>query len=504
MGYGNKGNPIIQVDNKELKSEMSRNLNVSPSVISAFWTPPTQPPARADKAGYFADAFSGNADKYINDLWEPLRAQEPQYITRESLGLDTSSTYTVWKYVFEPPTYEKTLIIGANLHGGETTGQLALYRFLYHVVNDWGEYPQLSYIRHKVRLVILPIQNPWGLSQSPRKRQNSNGVDINRNFDYNWSSYATGVVGDHDYKGTAPFSEKETQYIRDVLSQYSNAVAYLDLHNLGTPDSNYVLYTPRNTSNRRNIFKDVINHFKKTGETVKWGENTFPSSYQYAAAQHGMDSSNPEFADGIWSTQYDSVEMTKAVEWFSNIIIQHAKEYKKATHATSLEPFVVRGLYTHTGAGSITFPTTYGLLNDLEFSFDAPTSGIVLVEGQVVIRGTDASSQNFITPLLGQSGSDWNDTIRKATEWEVYTEGSVRQTIPFSAEIKVHPTSDGEFGKVKVGMWAYNTAGTVTLYRYRCKATFLPSNKGERLTIFDASGKAGTGIGAMTKKYPTI
>ena len=31
------------------------------------------------------------------------------------------------------------------------------------VVNEWNKYSQLAYIRKNVRIVMVPIVNPWGL-----------------------------------------------------------------------------------------------------------------------------------------------------------------------------------------------------------------------------------------------------------------------------------------------------------------------------------------------------
>ena len=56
-------------------------------------------------------------------------------------------------------------------------------------------------------LWLLPMINPDG--QAAQKRTNANGVDLNRNFPYDWGPI--GQPGDSQYSGSGPGSEPETQ-----------------------------------------------------------------------------------------------------------------------------------------------------------------------------------------------------------------------------------------------------------------------------------------------------
>ncbi|WP_416669828.1 M14 family metallopeptidase [Egbenema bharatensis] len=95
-------------------------------------------------------------------------------------------------------------------------------------------------------LFILPLVNPDGRAwvQDPagdfmwRKNRRVNpgssckGVDINRNFDFLWSSgIGTSSNPCSDiYKGSAPFSEPETQNVRRLLDTYPNIGYFVDIH----------------------------------------------------------------------------------------------------------------------------------------------------------------------------------------------------------------------------------------------------------------------------------
>jgi len=73
------------------------------------------------------------------------------------------------------------------------------------------------------QVVFIPLANPYGIEHLVRF--NINGVDLNRNFDYNWSSFSS------DVKGDSPFSEVEAQVLRDFfLENVENIILVNDSH----------------------------------------------------------------------------------------------------------------------------------------------------------------------------------------------------------------------------------------------------------------------------------
>ena len=95
-------------------------------------------------------------------------------------------------------------------------------------------------------IFMLPLVNPDGRAycQSPagyamwRKNRNLNpgmacqGVDLNRNFDFLWSSgIGTSSNSCSDvFKGSAAFSEPETRNVRHLLNAYNNIRCMVDIH----------------------------------------------------------------------------------------------------------------------------------------------------------------------------------------------------------------------------------------------------------------------------------
>ena len=176
------------------------------------------------------------------------------YITREQLGTDESGTFPIWRYVFEPKAVDvvgqatgdygksrgveneslPTICLEACLHGSERPCSRALLNFLIHLCDNWQSDKYLEWLRWNVRLVVIPIANPWGYVNQSRK--NSRKVDLNRNFNAGgaWALFPDKGQTAGDYKGTAPYSETETRLIARNMLEHADATAYYDLHTHGS------------------------------------------------------------------------------------------------------------------------------------------------------------------------------------------------------------------------------------------------------------------------------
>ncbi|KAJ2941092.1 hypothetical protein O0L34_g10324 [Tuta absoluta] len=97
--------------------------------------------------------------------------------------------------------------------------------------------------------IILPIANPDGYvfthNQNRLWRKNRatgymiadicSGVDLNRNFDFNWSSYSSNLVCSEVFHGKGPFSEPETAVVRNILHENLDRMEmFLDIHSFGS------------------------------------------------------------------------------------------------------------------------------------------------------------------------------------------------------------------------------------------------------------------------------
>ncbi|MFT5587779.1 MAG: murein tripeptide amidase MpaA, partial [Cognaticolwellia sp.] len=115
-------------------------------------------------------------------------------------------------------------ITGAH-HGDEAISSELAMEVAQALLDNTGAWAGLIESLH---ITLIPVVNPDGLAQG--SRYNANGVDLNRNYDFEW--------GDGTFRGPAPFSEPETRSVR-TLSLYRSHHAGLSLHagafNLGWP-----------------------------------------------------------------------------------------------------------------------------------------------------------------------------------------------------------------------------------------------------------------------------
>lgn len=112
-------------------------------------------------------------------------------------------------YLMEMGEGDSLTLIFGGFHGSEISGVQLVHRF--------AEYLHTEKITElKSRLIIVPVLNPDGLVIA--KRQNANGIDVNRNFPTeNWDASKGSERNSH---GTVPGSEPETQAAMELLEVY--------------------------------------------------------------------------------------------------------------------------------------------------------------------------------------------------------------------------------------------------------------------------------------------
>jgi protein MpaA len=93
----------------------------------------------------------------------------------------------------------RVLVVG-SIHGDETAGMRVARRLVA------GAAPR------GVELWVVPTLNPDGVAADTRG--NAHGVDLNRNFGFDWAH-----LGGGEYSGTGPFSEPESRAARRLIER---------------------------------------------------------------------------------------------------------------------------------------------------------------------------------------------------------------------------------------------------------------------------------------------
>jgi len=476
----------------------------------ALWNPPTQPSCIWGDNNI---PTTKDPELNINATYEELRTFDPTYITRTVLGKDQSDTYNIYKYVFQPKHYTKTMIFSAGTHGNEYTTFFALWRFMHHVTHDWKDHPQLAYIRRNVRIIVLPMINPWGFANN--KRQNKNLVDLNRNTDYLWT-YLTATssqVGGTYYKGTAPFSEKESQYVRDVLIQYQEALAYQDLHCIVSNDAEHIAYTSRYLPIYQDVFDDVIDMRWQAGDKLVRGTSAVPTFHCYAAANFHMTSANPEWHDGKYGPARGSAEMTKCMEFMGNVLINSCRLQFKTNVLENTEPWTKLFMYDKTGtnANKVTTLNTFTNVAHTAYDIKINRHGILRASGYFKFT-LSAPATVTINPFIYQSYHP--DMSFTDTKDALYN--SIKLTLPAGTHVvpinsryhavpsnyntgSINRTSEAKF-RIRVNI----DAGELTTESFRIYLDYTPSRRGMAYEIYDCTGKETTtdNTTEYTKLYP--
>lgn len=152
-----------------------------------------EPQPQADILGQ--EGSFGNIEwtypELIENIYEPMRKKHPDYITRRSIGFDTSGEYEMFAYEFTPKTYDRTVYLQSGAHVIETDAYFGLARLLQMIAD--GEDPRLNGIREHVRLLVVPVVSVWGISKrgsyeeimdADRWRFPHNAARVNGNRDF--------------------------------------------------------------------------------------------------------------------------------------------------------------------------------------------------------------------------------------------------------------------------------------------------------------------------------
>jgi hypothetical protein len=148
---------------------------------------------------------------------------------------------------------EPEVLYTALHHAREPQSMMQMIYFMYYLLENYSTDPSVQYLVNNRELFFIPVVNPDGYeynrSTNPtgggmwRKNRKNNvgsyGVDLNRNYGpyayWNAPNGGSSTTPSSDtYRGTAPFSEPETNNIKNFLAtrNFKNALNYHTYSNL--------------------------------------------------------------------------------------------------------------------------------------------------------------------------------------------------------------------------------------------------------------------------------
>jgi hypothetical protein len=217
---------------------------------------------------------------------------------------------------------EPEVFFNGLTHAREPMGMTMCMALLDSLTSLYGIDPNITYLVDEREIWFLPVLNPDGYvyneQTSPsgggmwRKNRRNNGgsygVDLNRNYGFNWGYNnigSSGSPGSETYRGTAPFSEPETEAVRQfcntryfALGQNFHSYSDLMLYSWSIPDPPWG-YTPDNAA------------FQSLSQTMyQW------NGYQYGPPWEILYEVNGDASDWMYGEQ---VEKPKTLAWVFEI-----------------------------------------------------------------------------------------------------------------------------------------------------------------------------------------
>jgi murein tripeptide amidase MpaA len=198
----------------------------------------------------------------------------------------------------------KIILLGCH-HAREWISVEVPYLIGKHLLENYASDSEIRSLLNQSEVWIIPLVNPDGLVYSIytyrywRKNRRNNGdgsygVDPNRNYGYKWGCDNIGSSPDSYssvYRGSAPFSEPETQAVRDFVTG-KNFQVLVTYHNY----SQIILYPwgyTEDPSPLNDLMHDMAEHMAAKMEEVNG------TSYEFGGAADSLYLTNGDTTDWI-------------------------------------------------------------------------------------------------------------------------------------------------------------------------------------------------------------
>ncbi|XP_065567648.1 carboxypeptidase B-like [Artemia franciscana] len=179
----------------------------------------------------------------IKEFCFELAASYPQMVTTTVEGQSHEGRDMILVKISNGGAAKPAVFVDGGIHAREWISPASVTYFMRELVENYAAHPELV---NNVDWYFMPVINPDGYQFSHdsdrlwRKNRRPNedgcrGTDMNRNFGFHWNEGGSSGYGCYDtYHGGAPFSEVESQVVRDVILANADQIqAYLTVHSYG-------------------------------------------------------------------------------------------------------------------------------------------------------------------------------------------------------------------------------------------------------------------------------
>ncbi len=190
---------------------------------------------------------------------EALQKNFPSLVRRFQIGTTTQRGQPIYAVKVSRDASRDdgrpAILLNGCHHSNELLGGEICLAALHELVEQYGKDPDITRWMDMFQIFIVPVVNVDGhdvvtSGRDPRWRKNTrdtdsngvlnwpDGVDINRNYDFNWAHGGSGEPGSGRYRGAFPFSESEPRALAQLARQ-QHFVLSITYHSQGE-----VIYYP--------------------------------------------------------------------------------------------------------------------------------------------------------------------------------------------------------------------------------------------------------------------
>ncbi|MBK8700715.1 MAG: immune inhibitor A [Saprospiraceae bacterium] len=312
---------------------------------------------------------------------------------------------------------EPEVLYNALHHAREPNSLSQMIFYLWYLLENYQSNPEIKYLVDHTEMYFIPCLNPDGYKLNEKNKPNGGGlwrkngkkdgqgnligVDLNRNYGYEWGFDNEGSSpnpNSETYRGVSAFSEPETSAIREFCISH-NFLLSLNYHTFG----NYLIHPwgfsdlPTEEDKLFKLMGNVMtksNKFKMgTGtETVGYTTNGDSDDYMYGdqVEKNKIYSYTPEVGPSFWPPKTDidylnksCLEMNLALPRLAAGVIDHYVADASRLHRSD-DTILIR--FARPGFGSAPIPVNIyldpvlGGANNLNFVYNKSQGSDTLIK----------------------------------------------------------------------------------------------------------------------------
>ena len=281
----------------------------------------------------------------LNARFDVLQEQFSDIISERVIIGESIEGRDIWAFkISDNPDInedEPEVLYNSLTHSREPVGMMSLFYFFQYLAEGYNSDEQITYLINNRQMWFIPVINPDGYVYNESIEPNgggmhrknrrdtgcgngtSMGVDLNRNFGYNWGANDIGSSPNPcsaTYRGESSFSEPETEALRDfiltrnfknVLNFHTYANTYIHPFGSGLYPEEPDLTTHREIG--AHISKYNSYFVGTCPESIGYTVNGGASDWTYGSAD--MISFAPEVgsqAQGFWPSENEIISLCES------------------------------------------------------------------------------------------------------------------------------------------------------------------------------------------------